>query len=366
MRRRIRRRGGWAAAFLLLLLSLAVTGAGSAAPAASKNRYVRHNLVSDGFAPADHIDANLVNAWGLDAGPMSPWWVADAENDVSTLYDAVGNPQSLVVSAADGPTGLVFNGTSSFVVSAGVDSGVALFLFATEDGKIRGWSPAVPPPPFSMESEVGADRSSVGASYKGLAIASTPSGNFLYATDFHNGRVDVFDGSFNLINNAGGFADAKIPSGFAPFGIRALGQAIYVTYAKQDADREEDVTGRGLGFVDVFDTSGHLLHRVATRGRLNAPWGLAIAPTGFGRFSGDLLVGNFGNGQINAYTPKPNGTFTHHGTLRRANHKPITIGGLWALSFGKGSAANGPTDTLFFTAGPNDEEHGLFGTIKAG
>ncbi len=333
--------------------------AGASLAGGNQNAYRVTTLVSD------RTDPNLVNAWGLAAGPTSPWWVADNGTDVSTLYDAAGTVMSLVVSVGGGPTGTVFNGTTSFVVTDGTNSGASLFLFSSEDGKIRGWSPAVPPPAPSTASQVAVDRSGQGAIYKGLAIASTPAGDFLYATDFHNGRVDVFDGSFGLVDTPGAFVDGKIPSGFAPFGIQNIGGTIYVTYAKQDADREDDVRGQGLGFVDRFDTSGTLLGRVATRGQLNAPWGLAKAPAAFGKFSGDLLVGNFGNGEINAYKLGPNGKFNRRGTLRNPRGKQIKISGLWALEFGNGAPANGPTDTLFFTAGPRDEKGGRFGTITA-
>jgi uncharacterized protein (TIGR03118 family) len=236
-------------------------------------------------------------------------------------------------------------------------------MFATEAGTIRGWNPNVPPPAPSTQSFVVVDHSGVGAVYKGLAIASTQNGDFLYAADFHNSRVDMFDGSFNLVTPHGAFTDPKLPAGYGPFGIRALGDRVFVTFAKQDAKRHDDVQGQGLGFVDVFDTSGVFLARVATRGQLNAPWGLAIAPSDFGRFSGDLLVGNFGDGKINAYQQRPNGTFEHRGELRGSNHRPIAIDGLWAIAFGNGGNA-GPTNALFFTAGPDGESHGLFGKIE--
>ncbi len=214
----------------------------------------------------------------------------------------------------------------------------------------------------AAQAVVGADRSNVGAIYKGLAL----SGDTLYATDFHNARVDVFDSSFGLVNRPGAFVDKKIPSGFAPFGIASIGGRILVSYARQDADREDDVAGQGLGFVDAFSTDGSFLQRIVNRGRLNAPWGLAVAPAGFGAFGGDLLVGNFGDGEINAYQPEATGTYERVGALKDTHGRPILIDGLWALAFGKGTTNNGPTGTLFFTAGPDDETHGLFGTISAG
>src|SRR5213593_3839521 len=228
--------------------------------AAGVSAYVQHDLVSNGFLPADHVDPNLVNAWGLTAQPASPWWVADNGTDVSTIYTADGTPRPLVVSVPNAPTGTVSNTGSSFVVG----SGPALFLFATEEGKILGWNAAL-----GTTAQVAVDRSGDDAIFKGLAIA----GDRLYATDFHNGQVDVFDGSFGQVDLPGAFVDPSIPPGFAPFGIQNVGGDIFVTYAKQDADREDDVAGPGLGFVDEFDTSGTFLGRVATRGQLNSPLG---------------------------------------------------------------------------------------------
>jgi uncharacterized protein (TIGR03118 family) len=349
------------------LLAVALLGmlafAGSTATAANTNAYTVHNLVSDGAVPADRTDPNLVNGWGLTSGPTTPWWVADNGTDRSTLYRGDGTIVPLVVRVDGGPTGALFNGTTDFVVTDGTSSGAARFIFASEDGKIRGWNPNVPA--GSTVAQVGADRSSVGANYKGLAIASTAAGNFLYAADFHNARVDMFDGSFQVVTPPGAFVDRRIPHGYAPFGIQNLGGHIFVAYAKQDAEQEDEIAGHGLGFVSVFSGSGEFLARVATHGQLNAPWGLAFAPAGFGKFSGDLLVGNFGNGRINAYKPKPHGRFELAGPLRGHNHRPLAIDGLWGIGFGNGNAS-GPINTLYFAAGPDDEEHGLFGTIEAG
>jgi uncharacterized protein (TIGR03118 family) len=335
------------------IIAVAAAALAAATPAAEQNAYVQHNLVSDGSVPADHTDANLVNAWGLTSLPGSPWWVADNGTDVSTLYGADGTPRSLVVSVPNAPTGAVSNTGSSFVVG----SGPALFLFATEEGKLLGWNMSV-----GTTAQVVADKSGEDAVFKGLAIA----GDRLYATDFRNAKVDVFDGSFGDVNTPGAFVDPSIPAGYAPFGIQNIGGNIFVTYAKQDADAEDDVAGQGHGFVDEYDASGTLIGRVATHGQLNSPWGLALAPASFGRFGGDLLVGNFGDGQITAFERESDGTFAPRGQLRSADGGALTIDGLWALQFGKGALANnGPTDTLFFTAGPDDESHGLFGTIRA-
>jgi len=339
---------------------LMAVGSGASASAAA-NSYTVTNLVSDVPGLAGHVDPDLVNAWGLTSLPTSPWWVADNGTDVSTLYVADGSKAPLTVQVPSAPTGAVSNTGPHFVVSNGMSSGPARFIFATEEGKILGWNPTV----SVDQAQVAVDHSGLGAVYKGLAIASTPTGDFLYATDFHNSRVDVFDANFQQVSAPGAFVDPKIPAGYAPFGIQNLNETIVVTYAKQDADRHDDVAGQGHGFVDRFDPSGIFLGRVATHGQLNSPWGIAMAPAGFGAFAGDLLVGNFGDGQISAFAPQPGGTFELVGQLRSRNNEVIAIDGLWSLQFGKGNTNNGPTTTLFFTAGPDGESHGLFGTITA-
>jgi len=344
---------------LLLVLALVLGAAVVAvAPltAAERNSYMVTPLVSDQPGVAAQTDPNLVNAWGLTSGPTSPWWVSDNGTQKSTLYrGSDGAIQGLVVAVAGGPTGAVFNPTAGFVLPTG---GKALFIFDSEDGKVRAWNGAQ-----GTTAIVVKDRSGEDAIYKGLAIADTSAGPRLYAADFHNARVDVFDGSFGLV--PGGFVDQSLPSGYAPFGIQTIGDRVFVTYAKQDADAEDELAGQSLGFVDVFSTAGALLGRVAQHGQLNAPWGLALAPSSFGRFAGDLLVGNFGDGQINAYEELPNGHFAHRGELRSADGGSISIDGLWALQFGK-AGNNGPAGTLFFTAGPDEETHGLFGSITPG
>ena len=364
---------------LLSVVALLAMPAASAQAASSgteragvPNRYKVTRLVADRPGRAAQVDPNLVNAWGLVAGPSTPWWVADAETDVSTLYDGTGAVLPLVVKVAGGPTGAVFNGGASFIVSHHGATGPSLFMFATERGTIRGWDPNVPPPAPSTRAFRVVDGRDRDAIYKGLAIASTAAGDRLYATDFHNGRVDVFDGEFATVDVPGAFEDPDIPNGFAPFGIQSIGEDIFVTYAMQDVDAEDDVAGPGLGFVDRYNEEGVLLERVASEGELNAPWGLALAPSDFGRFSGDLLIGNFGDGRIHAYEPEADtsrmaGTsrpFKLEGTLRRRDGRILSIDGLWALQFGNGEAA-GPTNSLFFTAGPAGEEHGLFGKIEA-
>jgi uncharacterized protein (TIGR03118 family) len=276
--------------------------------------------------------------------------VADNGTDRSTLYTGTGAKVPLVVQVGGGPTGTVFNRTTGFAP--------ARFIFSSEDGRIRAWS-------GGAVAQVMADRSAVGAVYKGLAIAQAAAGPRLYATDFHNARVDVFDGSWNLVDTPGAFADPSLPADYAPFGIQAIGTRIFVSYAaKETPDSLDELHGQALGFVDVYDTAGMLLGRVAQHGQLNAPWGLALAPASFGRFGGDLLVGNFGDGEINAYEEMPNGHFGYRGELRAADGSALAVDGLWALEFGNGAAA-GPTNTLYFTAGPDDEANGLFGSITA-
>jgi uncharacterized protein (TIGR03118 family) len=345
--------------------SLALAGAVSTVHA-EDGLYRQHNLVSDGFVPADHTDPNLVNAWGIAFNPFAFVWVADNGTGVSTLYDGAGNAQALVVqiptptgAGGGNPTGIVFNASSGFVMTQAGVSGPSRFLFATEDGVIAGWAPNVD----GTHALVAVDNSMhTGAIYKGLALSAGGSGQLLYAADFHNGRVDVFDSAFQPATlPTGAFTDRHLPSNFAPFGIQAIGGDIYVTYAEQDANRHDEIAGPGLGYVDVYDPNGHLLHRVASRGNLNAPWGVALAPAGFGRFSNSVLIGNFGDGRINAYEPVFRSPL---GSLRGQDHRPIQIDGLWGIAFGNGSAGQ-PVNTLFFAAGPAEESHGLYGRLDA-
>ena len=348
---------------LACVVALVALGASLTPAAASDNSYKVTRLVSDQANTAAHQDANLVNAWGLVAGPSTPWWVANNHSNTSTLYDGSGNPIPLVVKVAGAPTGTVFNGGTGFQVSHDGATGPALFLFDTESGVIRGWNPNVPAPAPSTKAFRVVDMRSEGAIFKGLAIAPTANGDRLYATDFHNGKVDVFNERFQLVHIPGAFEDPNIPDGYAPFGIQTIGNHIFVTYAKQDADAEDDVSGAGFGFVDMYGRKGKLLQRVASMGSLNAPWGIAWAPDNFGEASGDLLIGNFGDGVINIFEPEGH-EFEHEGSLHRVNGNPIVIQGLWALQFGNDGPA-GPSSTLFFTAGPAGETHGLFGSIEA-
>src|SRR2546426_989507 len=353
---------------LSAIVSLAVVLIlGSVQPAVAQF-YTQRNLVSDGAVPADLVDTDMVNAWGLVSGPTTPWWIADNGRGRTTLYNVgTGAIQAtFTVPGAGGqqgtPTGLVFNGGTGFVVTNSAGTSPARFIFSSEDGTISGFR--------GIPLVIAVDNSASGAVYKGLAIATgTATGDFLYATNFHAGTVEVLNSTFAQVNSTlppGAFTDPDLPPGYAPFGIQNLNGVIYVTYALQDALKHDDVPGKGHGFVNAFDTAGKLLRRVASMGRLNSPWGLVLAPPDFGFFSGDLLVGNFGDGKINAFDPgaqRDNGEYQQRGRLHSAGGPPLVIDGLWGLAFGSGSAASGPRNTLFFTAGPSDEQHGLFGSL---
>jgi uncharacterized protein (TIGR03118 family) len=320
-------------------------------------------LVSDVPGLARFTDPNLVNPWGLSLNSTDPFWISDNGTGVSTLLDGRGQSPPLVVQTpgAGGsigtPTGTVFNGGDGFVVSEDGRAGPSQFLFATEDGLILGWSAGVD----VTHALVAVDNSQAGAIYKGLALATNSSGTFLYAANFSSGKIDVFDQGFHPAQLSGSFSDPAIPSGFAPFNIQNLGGQLFVTYAKHGADWIDDAPGPGNGFVDVFDTNGNLLRRLVSGGPLNSPWGLALAPAGFGTFGNDLLVGNTGDGRINAFNPQT-GAFV--GQLTDAAGIPISINQLWGLSFGNGGGT-GSQNTLYFAAGIDYEQHGLFGKIEA-
>jgi uncharacterized protein (TIGR03118 family) len=345
----------------------ASTTTAAAAHKQTQSTYRQINLVSDVPGRAQITDPNLVNAWGASYGPTSPLWVSDNGTDVATLYSGGvhGGTQTivpLVVSIPGGaPTGQVFNPTSDFVVHGSDGSSApAVFLFVGETGHLTGWAPTVPATGTPPSTEAQDAVVTPGAIYKGLALAQTPSGPMLYAADFSAGTVDVYNGIFQRVITAGNFQDPQLPARFAPFNVAVLDGKVYVAYAKQDADREDEIAGSGLGRVDVYSLDGQLIHRLFRHAVLNAPWGLTIAPAGFGSFSNDLLVGNFGDGRIHAFDPQ---TLRFKGTVRRADHSPVSIDGLWALLPGNGR--EGGTDEVLFTAGPADEEHGLLGTLSA-
>ncbi|HKQ05402.1 MAG TPA: TIGR03118 family protein [Blastocatellia bacterium] len=331
---------------------------------AAAQHYQQTNLVSDVPGMAPTTDPNLVNPWGLARSSSSPWWVADNGTGVSTLYNGSGGIVPLVVTIPvqpggtppASPTGVVFNGTSS-------DFFGDRFIFDTEEGTISGWSSGT-----SAVLRVNRNGSAI---YKGITIAQINGVNYLYAANFYAGTVEVFDRNYMLVTlPAGAFSDPAVPAGFAPFNVQAAGGMLFVTYAKQDADKEDEVAGPGLGYVDAFDSAGHLLLRLQSGMWMNAPWGVVIPPPGFsggpavggpGAFgvSNEVLIGQFGSGQIAVFDLK---TGNFRGFLLNTSNQPITIDGLWALGFGNGGSA-GPTNTLYFTAGIDDEQHGLFGTI---
>jgi uncharacterized protein (TIGR03118 family) len=321
------------------------------------------NLVSDIPGVAERVDSNLVNPWGIVASSGGTIWVADNGTGVSTLYRPNGQkappghplvvtiPASATNTEGANPTGIVFNSSGDFVVTENNLSGPSIFIFVNEDGVISGWSPQV-----AVDHAVRVvDHGNREAIYKGAALGLAANGHqLLFVTNFHAGTVEVYNQNFAQIQRPSAFVDPTLPNGFAPFGIANINGLIYVTYAKQDADAEDDVAGPGLGFVNVFDVQGNFIKRLISHGQLNAPWGLAVAPNGFGSFGGALLVGNFGNGRINAYNLNT-GAFL--GTISKTGIGPIALDGLWGLFF--------IDQGLFFTAGIADEEHGLFGVINA-
>ena len=338
---------------------------------ATENEYVQTNLVSDIMSiPAEHHDPNLQNPWGVAFFPGGPFWISDNNDGLSTLYDGSGNGigQPFVIPLPNGspggaPTGIVWNDTlTGFIIPqaiAGAPKIQAIFIFATEDGTIAAWNPA-----FGQNAKIVIDNSQIpnaadGAVYKGLALGTNLSGNFLYATNFRAGTVDVFDSTFTQTSfGSNKFVDKMIPPGFAPFGIKNIEGNLFVTYALQNSDKHDDVAGPGNGFVDVFDTGGNLIQRFARHGTLNSPWGVALAPAGFGKFAGDVLIGNFGDGRIGAFDLE---TGRLEGQLRDPSGFTISIDGLWSLVFGGGLASD--PNTLYFTAGPNGEKDGIFGTL---
>ncbi|MBI3475422.1 MAG: TIGR03118 family protein [Acidobacteria bacterium] len=334
------------------------------ASSALAQHFTRTDLTANaaGVGNAAHIDPNLVNAWGLSRASGSPWWVADQATGLSTLYDATGLPQSLVVtiplpngqSGSGSPTGTVFNAfPGAFELIPGQRS---IFLFSTLAGTIAGWNPNVNP----TVAVIKADASAEHAVYTGLAIADTNKGPRLFAANFSLGEVTVFNKRFNKVTTAGGFKDAALPMGYAPFGIQNVGGNIVVAFAQPRAGEPHETHGPGKGFVDVFDTDGNLLLRLQHNSTMNAPWGIAQAPGDFGPFSHRLLIGNFGDGKINAYNPVSG---KREGTLLDPNGAPIAIDGLWAISFGGGNTNSGLFNDLYFSSGPNEETNGLFGKL---
>jgi uncharacterized protein (TIGR03118 family) len=329
---------------LSLWLTLALGFVSSPAQA----QYTITNLTSNQAGKAKHTDPLLQNAWGLAYAPSNPFWISDENDGWSTLYNGAGVPQSLQVivppasgSGAGQPTGLVYNGSSEFQI----DTWTSLFLFATLDGTIQGWSHFEP-----STTLIAVNNSANKVSYTGLAITSKTSGNFIYAADTFNNKVDVYDGTFTFVKS---FTDSKIPKGFVVSGIQDIKGQVYVSYV--------NAAGGPGGYIDIFTEAGTFVKQFAHGAPLNQPWGFALAPKNFGPLSNMLLISNNTNtGTINGFNPTT-GAFV--GTIKNSANKPIKINQLWAIEFGGGSAANGKKNQLFFTAGPNNGLDGLFGVI---
>jgi uncharacterized protein (TIGR03118 family) len=307
---------------------------------------------------SDRSDAQLVNVWGLAASPTGPWWVANEARASSTLYDGRGRKQALTVHVDGGPTAVVYSGGRGFVVRSQGAAGAARFLYACEDGTIRAWSPVVPNS-WSTRAVVAVDDGPTGALFRGLTLAR----GRLYAADFHNARVLVYDSKWRPVVRRGAFVDPDVPVWYAPFGLQVVGDRIFVTYAwRAPVDGNDAPTG---GYVDEFDLDGRLVAHVGRRSELDEPWGVALAPRGFGRFGGDVLVANFGTGAINAYAREGH-EWVFQGRL------PVKAPGVWGIAFGNGAGA-GPRTTLFYAAGPHRwhgasevDVHGVLGAISPG
>jgi uncharacterized protein (TIGR03118 family) len=340
-------RTGW------LVVCSAVLCGGALAQTSS---YLQTTILSDGSVPAAQTDPTLLNPWGVSIGQGSLW--IDTAGSGFSLVDSIAGVKSFAVavppaastSAHGSPAGTVFNGNSAIFNIPKSTS--ALFLFGTLDGTIAAWNANTP------EAVTVVNNSSAHAAYTDIALDTNATGTFLLAADFSLGTVDVFDSTFAPAHLAGSFADPQLPAGFAPFGIHSIGTKIYVTYAQPDPTTGREMVGAGLGYVDVFDVNGNLLQRAISQGVLNAPWGMALAPAGFGSFGGDLLIGNFGDGVINAFDPN---TFAMVGQLQNAAGAAITNTGLWEIFFGQSGA--GDPNTLYFAAGINGEKDGLFGSL---
>jgi uncharacterized protein (TIGR03118 family) len=333
---------------VLVTSGLAVIGLAGSLSAATL--YVQTNLTSDISGLAANTDPNLKNPWGMSFSATSPFWVSDQVTNVSTLYNGAGTPQALIVGTPPSPTGQVFNASTSFNLQSG---GQALFIFDSLSGTISGWNAAQGTTAATMFTATD------GAAFTGLANASNSSGNFLYAADFANGRIDVFNGNFGLTTLAGHFTDPNLPAGYSPYNIQTVGGKLYVEYDAVDPVTHRPATTANTGVVDVFDTNGNFLQRLVTNTHLNSPWGITQAPGTFGSFGGDILVGNFGDGTISAFDPT-SGAFL--GTLSNSSGNPIVNSGLWALDF-RAPGSGFDSNALFFTAGINGEADGLFGEI---
>lgn len=330
------------------------------------------NLVSDlnTFGPSVLVDPDAVNPWGLALGPTTPLWSANNGTDTATLYtSAAGATAATKVPTVrvtfpdkpELPTGQVFNGLAAFMLSKGTTSSPARFIFSTLTGRIEAWSPVIDPLQGNAETKATVP----GAVYTGLALATASTGPQLYAANFAQGRVDVFDSTFTLhAASADTFRDRDLPEGFSPFGIATLNGNVFVAYAKVDPATGRNAVGKGLGFVDEFTPDGALVGRVASRHTLNAPWGMEIAPASWGELAGDLLIGNFGDGRVNVIEAHKSGRFDgdFEGQLRDGSGRTLVIPGLWTLL--RGTAATGGTDSVWFSAGIDNEQHGLIGVLR--
>jgi uncharacterized protein (TIGR03118 family) len=334
---------GWVIVSCLLAVTLVGVAPASASP------FQLTYLASDKTGVAATTDPQLINAWGIASSPASPFWIGSNGSGVSELYNGAGTKQGLVVTIpGDGSVnGVAFNGGASFNSDR--------FLFSSEDGTISGWRGALG---ATAETLQAASPDNV---YKGLAVASVGGHDYSYVANFRAGTIDVLKGDGGAPNLSGTFTDPTMPAGYAPFNVANINGILYVTYAVQNGAKHDDVPGAGNGIVDKFDLNGNFLGRLVSGGALNSPWGLALAPIGFGDVAGDLLVGNFGDGRINAYDPTSGALLE---TLMDPGANPIIIDGLWGLSFGNGVNA-GSNTTLYFTAGPDGESHGLFGDLTA-
>jgi uncharacterized protein (TIGR03118 family) len=361
-------------------LSACGGGGGGAAAGSASGTFADTALVANRtgvVATNSTIDANLSNPWGLVSAPGLPFWIADNNSNVATLYSGAGQVQTQAATGSNGagvaipasaagvpanPTGQIYNSTTGFAIDTIMGKEPALFIFSGEGGTLAAWakdSGAAAKTVYDDGIANGADH----AVYKGLALGTLNGSSFLYAADLHNGKVDVFDANFEKPGAMQGkFVDADLPRGFVPFGIASINNQLYVTYAMQDTAKHDEVTGAGLGYIDVFDLSGTLVNRFASAGDLNAPWGIAVAPSGFGMFQGDLLVGNFGDGTVNVFAPNGKSLATVMGPLA-VNGTSLAIPGLWGLAFGNGDPDK-PATTLFYTAGFANQTDGVFGSVS--
>jgi uncharacterized protein (TIGR03118 family) len=364
-------------------LSLAACGGGSSGSQMARQTtsgFADTALVSNKtgvVATTTTIDANLSNPWGLVTAPGLPFWIADNNSNVASLYSGTGPIQTNAVTGSNAtgiaipasaagvpanPTGQVYNGNGGFLIPTSNGQETALFIFSGEGGTIAAWAKDSGATAATAYDD-GVANGTEHAVYKGLALGSVNGASFLYATDLHNNKIDVFDTNFaKPAAMQGKFIDPTMPAGFVPFGIAALNSQLYVSYAMQDAAKHDETVGGGLGYVDVFDFNGNFISRFASAGPLNAPWGIALAPAGFGSFQGDLLVGNFGDGTINIFAPNGTSLATDMGPLTVTSGAVFAVPGLWSLVFGDGDSDK-PLTTLFYTAGFADQTNGVLGSI---